>query len=317
MFKCKILCVIHNKLCPSLNPYPGQPGSGSPLFYINSWAMIWPTDYPAAARWRIKGLVWAGCTLLCLSMLFQSLQWIRHSFHALMAAQDRYIQIHTFLYLLCIRLYPLQRMHILNQYTYMIHTDTYRYIQYIRYELIYLTCILPVFLYVSCMYLVYICMYCMYLSVFSAAKFVSRINTYNTYIYIHICTRYIQICIPIHTKYIQNTCTYIQSLPVICCVHICFWADLSCMYLYVCAYHVHMLHVSLGEFIFQCIGMYEHVCVSICLYVCISTIQTYRYICVCICMYCLYMHVLYVSLSYPYNINLYCVYLPRPAFKRQ
>ena len=28
----------------------GQPGSGSPLFYINSWAMIWPTDYPAAAR---------------------------------------------------------------------------------------------------------------------------------------------------------------------------------------------------------------------------------------------------------------------------
>ena len=249
-------------------------------------------------------------------MLFQSLQWIRHRFHALMAAQDRYIQIHTFLYLLCIRLYPLQRMHILNQYTYMIHTDTYRYIQYIRYELIYLTCILPVFLYVSCMYLVYICMYCMYLSVFSATKIASRIDTYNTYIYIHICTRYIQICIAIHTKYIQNTCTYIQSLPVIRCVHIWFWADLSCMYLYVCAYHVHMLHVSLGEFIFQCIGMYEHVCVSICLYVCISTIQTYRYICVCICMYCLYMHVLYVSLSYPYNINLYCVYLPRPAFKR-
>ena len=30
--------------------YPGQQGSGSPLFYINSWAMIWPTDYPAAAR---------------------------------------------------------------------------------------------------------------------------------------------------------------------------------------------------------------------------------------------------------------------------
>ena len=28
----------------------GQPGSGSPLYYINSWAMIWPTDYPAAAR---------------------------------------------------------------------------------------------------------------------------------------------------------------------------------------------------------------------------------------------------------------------------
>jgi hypothetical protein len=28
----------------------GAPGSGSKLFYINSWAMIWPTDYPAGGR---------------------------------------------------------------------------------------------------------------------------------------------------------------------------------------------------------------------------------------------------------------------------
>ena len=28
----------------------GRLGSGSPLFYINTWAMIWPTDYPALAR---------------------------------------------------------------------------------------------------------------------------------------------------------------------------------------------------------------------------------------------------------------------------
>ena len=29
----------------------GQPGSGSPgpLYYINTWAMTWPTDYPAVA----------------------------------------------------------------------------------------------------------------------------------------------------------------------------------------------------------------------------------------------------------------------------
>ena len=27
----------------------GMIGSGSPLFYINTWAMIWPTDYPALA----------------------------------------------------------------------------------------------------------------------------------------------------------------------------------------------------------------------------------------------------------------------------
>jgi hypothetical protein len=27
----------------------GRPGSGSPLYYINTWAMIWPTDYPIVA----------------------------------------------------------------------------------------------------------------------------------------------------------------------------------------------------------------------------------------------------------------------------
>ncbi len=27
----------------------GAPGSGSPLFYINTWAMVWPNDYPARA----------------------------------------------------------------------------------------------------------------------------------------------------------------------------------------------------------------------------------------------------------------------------
>ncbi len=25
----------------------GRPGSGSQLYYINTWAMIWPMDYPA------------------------------------------------------------------------------------------------------------------------------------------------------------------------------------------------------------------------------------------------------------------------------
>ena len=28
----------------------GKPGSGSCLFYINSWAMIWPTDYNVAPQ---------------------------------------------------------------------------------------------------------------------------------------------------------------------------------------------------------------------------------------------------------------------------
>ena len=35
----------------------GRTGSGSPMYYINMWAMIWPTDYPEAAdesRWMIN-----------------------------------------------------------------------------------------------------------------------------------------------------------------------------------------------------------------------------------------------------------------------
>jgi len=32
----------------------GEPGSGSPLYYINTWAMVWPSDYPAVALWKIK-----------------------------------------------------------------------------------------------------------------------------------------------------------------------------------------------------------------------------------------------------------------------
>ena len=28
----------------------GRPGSGSQLYYINTWAMIWPNDYPAPGR---------------------------------------------------------------------------------------------------------------------------------------------------------------------------------------------------------------------------------------------------------------------------
>ncbi len=28
----------------------GWPGSGSPLYYINTWAMIWLTDYPMVSE---------------------------------------------------------------------------------------------------------------------------------------------------------------------------------------------------------------------------------------------------------------------------
>ena len=32
----------------------GVPGSGSPLFYINSWAMIWPVDYKKGGFWEMS-----------------------------------------------------------------------------------------------------------------------------------------------------------------------------------------------------------------------------------------------------------------------
>jgi hypothetical protein len=34
---------------------PGEPGPDSPLFYINTWAMVWPNDYPALATWNVHG----------------------------------------------------------------------------------------------------------------------------------------------------------------------------------------------------------------------------------------------------------------------
>ncbi len=44
--------IPRNMHCRKVACYPrgvcdsqGSPGSGSPLFYINSWAMIWPVDY--------------------------------------------------------------------------------------------------------------------------------------------------------------------------------------------------------------------------------------------------------------------------------
>ncbi len=34
---------------------PGEPGPDSPLLYINTWAMVWPNDYPALATWNVHG----------------------------------------------------------------------------------------------------------------------------------------------------------------------------------------------------------------------------------------------------------------------
>jgi hypothetical protein len=104
--------------------------------------------------------------------------------------------------------------------TYKIHTNTYRYIQYIQYELslLYLTCIWPVF-YVSCMYQGLICMYSY---VFFAANFVSSINTYHKYA-------------PYKTL-IHSTCadTYTFTLWISWCISYfrVFYHVYICMYVY-------------------------------------------------------------------------------------
>ena len=30
------------------------PGSGSKLFYINTWAMVWPSDHPVSSEWSVE-----------------------------------------------------------------------------------------------------------------------------------------------------------------------------------------------------------------------------------------------------------------------
>ena len=45
MWACNLGCVLE----------PGEPRPDSPLFYINTWAMVWPNDYPALATWNVHG----------------------------------------------------------------------------------------------------------------------------------------------------------------------------------------------------------------------------------------------------------------------
>jgi hypothetical protein len=86
-------------LIPAGDCYPrgscdkrGAQGSGSKLFYINQWAMIWPTDYPAGGRWSNK---WVDLNRI------QARDTSR--FSHIQTYTDRYRQIHTdtFTVLLC------------------------------------------------------------------------------------------------------------------------------------------------------------------------------------------------------------------------
>ena len=48
----------------------GSPGTGSPLFYINSWAMIWPVDYKKDGNWECnKTFLYSKKKLSCGALL--------------------------------------------------------------------------------------------------------------------------------------------------------------------------------------------------------------------------------------------------------
>ena len=42
-----------------------QPGTGSKLFYISSWAMCWPTDHPMGVHQVCKVCIWRTSCTLC------------------------------------------------------------------------------------------------------------------------------------------------------------------------------------------------------------------------------------------------------------
>jgi len=176
---------------------------GGKLFYINTWAMIWPTDY-AAHKWKMKKR--KKLTLnLAVYDTSDAATWIQHILQKKkwqkkqrqadpQQSCSQYMEIHTS-YIQYIQ----------------IHTDTYRYIPNMNW--IFFDCF--IWLYEVCIvcigskymhinthtvfYLIfmYVCVFiCMYVYVFFAAKPVGESILTHTYIYMHI-----------HTNFQKNTYT--------------------------------------------------------------------------------------------------------------
>jgi hypothetical protein len=92
----------------------GEPGSGSRLFFINSWAMIWPSDYPKIVNWEtfyhrsVSKVVWWRNKCLEAIVLSSQIQFCIHKH----ICTYRYVQIRT------------------DTYRYVhIRTDTYTYVR--------------------------------------------------------------------------------------------------------------------------------------------------------------------------------------------
>jgi len=205
-------------------------GGGCPLFYINTWAMIWPTDYPAlagAVLWKKKYIDHVNwkCVLHIPyphhgqpGSLTDS-QWCPSSVYpGRYSCSYRQIQANIMTYMQIHELIHADTTNALNRYradTY-IQYDTYRYMKF---------CMLYIsgytFLYVSCM--------CMYDG----------------------CIRRLK------GSYIQHTCkihTIYQSICPVSCMYLMFLGVCMCMYVYIwCAYDVHIFVFCVILHVFACI----------------------------------------------------------------
>ena len=170
---------------------------------------------------------------------------------------------------------------------------------------------------ITCHILCISCAYRMYLYVSFAGKTISRADTYNTYRYIQICTRYAQDTCKIHTKYMQIHTQNLRDAAVHICMycmyHVCimyvFWGSAYCiwgsayrMYLYVsaciCMYcsHGFLLNQPCSTMVCICMYLYVSVCISMYLNLSVCIFQDPYHIMVCICMYlyvlvCIYIYV--------------------------
>ena len=208
-----------------------------------------------------------------------------------------------------------------------IHTDTYRYRD--TYTLnVCIVCIcmyhLPYLVHIMCISYVSVCIFC--------SKIASRANTYNTYRYIQICTRYAQDTCKIHTKYMQIHAQNLRDAAVHICMycmyHVCimyvFWGECIsyvsvciCMYLYVLFTWIlaepALLHHGMYLYVSVCICMFLYVSKFICMYFSGSLPHhgMYHYVSVCISMYlykCMYFNVsicIYMYCMY----HVFCMYL--------
>ena len=169
---------------------------GGKLFYINTWAMIWPTDY-AAHKWKMKKR--KKLTLnLAVYDTSDAATWIQHILQKKNDRRNKDKQT------------PNRAAH--NTWKYIPHTyNTYRYIPnmnwifFERFIWLYDVCIVCIgskYMHINTHIVfywifMYVCVFiCMYVYVFFASKPVGESILTHTYKYMHI-----------HTNFQKNTYT--------------------------------------------------------------------------------------------------------------